>query len=343
MMSNDCILRLRAACALWLAAAGVLLSSCATPTPAGPEKIKVGIVPYVSFSPFFIAKEEGFFAEQNLDLEFVTFETGTMGLPALEQGQVDAVGEVPVAGLFNAVNQTGNIKIISERGYLPADSCDYFALLASTDWLAANPTPTADAIRGKRLSVDVNSFQAYATDRFLQSVGLSLDDVDIQYLPSPNLIEGAKTGSIDFITTAEPWVTRLVDTGKMAVLTGYQKVIPDGQLGIITIGRRLAADNPELGKRFLTAYLKGVRQYNLGKTDRNVEIIARYTKLDPDLLRRICWPSMRNDGKIDTQPIMDFQNWAVARGQLEKVAAPEAFWDPQFLDAALKTLGSGTP
>jgi NitT/TauT family transport system substrate-binding protein len=334
---------LRLASILLLTAAGLQFSACQTAAPAGPDKVMVGIVPYVSFAPFFIAKEEGYFAEQNLALEFVTFETGSKGLPALEQGQVDVVGEVPVAGLFNAINQTGNIKIIAERGYLPADSCDYFALLASKDWLAENPNPTADAIRGKRLSVDLNSFQAYATDQFLNSVGLSLDDVDVQYLPSPSLLEAAKNGSIDFITTAEPWVTRLVDTGSMAVLTGYQKVIPDEQLGIITIGRRLAVENPDLGKRFMTAYLKGVRQYNLGKTDRNVEIIAQYTKLEQDLLRRICWPSMRNDGKIDFQPVMDFQNWAMARGQLDAVAAPEAFWDPQFLDAALKTLGTGTP
>ena len=46
----------------------------------------------------------------------------------------------------------------------------------------------------------------------------------------------------------------------------------------------------------MIAYLKGVRQYNQGKTDRNVEIIAKYTEMTPEEVKGSCWMSMRSDG-----------------------------------------------
>jgi len=319
---------------------GLLSAGCAANvTPAALQKTKVGIVSYITFSPFFIAKEEGFFSEQNLDVELVPFENSTLIMPVLEQGQLDAAGDVPVAGLFNAINQTGNIKIVADRGSLSAGGCDYFALLASTDWMAQNPTPTAENVRGKRIALDINSVQGYLTDKFLATLGLTLADMDAQYIPPPSMIEAAKNGSVDFIVTAEPWVTRLTDIKHMAVLTGFQKVVPGSQAGFLNLGRRFSKDEPELGERFVTAYLKGVRQYMEGKTDRNIEIVAQYTKLPAELLKRICWPEMRLDGAINLETIMDYQDWAVAQGQLEKVAPLDALWDPRFVDFANKKLG----
>jgi NitT/TauT family transport system substrate-binding protein len=332
----------RAAALFLLAAGGLALAACGkgTSTPPPVVDLKVGIVSYTSFAPLFIAKEEGYFSEQNLNVEFEMFENSTLIMPALEQGQLDAAGDAPVAGLFNAINQTGNIKIVADRGFADANGCNYMAILANADWAAAHPTPTAEDLRGVRVSVDQNTFQAYVVETFLGTVGLSLADVKAQYIPPPNLIEAAKNGSVDFISTAEPWVTRLLDTGKMVVYTSYQAVVPNMQSGFLNYGKRLAKDNPEIGNRFMIAYLKAVRQFNQGKTDRNVAIMAQYTKLAPDLLRRVCWPTMRGDGQVDLTTLMDYQNWAVGKGQLAKAAAEDLIWDPQFINNANKVLGA---
>ncbi|MFN2298890.1 MAG: hypothetical protein ACK2UB_08570, partial [Anaerolineales bacterium] len=66
---------------------------------------------------------------------------------------------------------------------------------------------------------------------------------------------------------------------------------------------------------------------------------AEYTKLDPELLRRICWPAMRDDGAVDLETIMDYQEWAVANGQLSEVAGEDAVWDSRFVNFANKQLG----
>jgi NitT/TauT family transport system substrate-binding protein len=321
-----------------LALSGLGLSACAS-TPAAVVDVKVGIVSYITFSPFFIAKEEGYFTDQNLNVELELSENSTVIMPALEQGQLDAAGDAPIAGLFNAINQTGNIKIVADRGYLDPAACDYIALLATPEWVKDNPTPTADSFRGKRFAVDMNTFQAFMLEKVLATVGLTLQDVETQYIPPPNLIEAAKNGSVDFISTAEPWVTRITDTKAMALWKGYQHFVPNMQSGFLNFGKKFTQDNPELGDRFMVAYLKGVRQFNQGKTERNIEIISKYTKLPSELLQRICWPAMRNDGAVDMTTIMEYQEFAVRMGQLDKVAPEDAVWESRFVDFANKKIG----
>ena len=69
----------------------------------------------------------------------------------------------------------------------------------------------------------------------------------------------------------------------------------------------------------------GWREYNQGKTDRNLDILAEYTKLDRELLKEACWAKMRNDGRINVESILDFQTWAVKKGFLEKEVTGEQY------------------
>ena len=118
------------------------------------------------------------------------------------------------------------------------------------------------------------------------------------------------------------------------ILQTAEELLPDAQAAVMLYGPKLLDENPEVGERFMTAYLQGVRQYNEGATDRNVEILAKNIQLEPDLLREMCWLPIRADGSINLDSTLDFEQWAVARGYLDETVAPEAFWDGRFIEAA---------
>jgi NitT/TauT family transport system substrate-binding protein len=312
---------------------------------SAPVKLKVGLNPYTSYSPLFIAQEEGFFTEQGLEVEFVPFTTGSdaSSIPLLEQRQLDAVGQGPVAGLFNAIAVSNDIKIIVDRGYLAEGGCTYIAMLAKPDWIAANSTLTLDGIKGLRASIDPKNFSAYMFEKVLSPAGIKLTDLVTGDIPPANLMAAVETGAVDFISTGEPWITRLTDTKKMAIWLEYQHIAPDMQYGFMIFGPSLLVDRPEIGKKFITAYVKAIRQYNLGKTDRNIEIIAKYTKLEPDLLKRTCLPTMRPSGRVSVDSLLAYQEWAHQKGLIEKTVTAEQLWDPQFVEYANQQLGSATP
>jgi hypothetical protein len=84
----------------------------------------------------------------------------------------------------------------------------------------------------------------------------------------------------------------------------------------------------------MRAYLRGVARYSEGKTERNVAIISRYTKLPPEIVRRACWPRIAADGAIDPAGVTPFLAWARNAGYMEKDVPLEAWWNPSFLQAA---------
>jgi len=72
----------------------LLLGACTSPrveqTQPAPVTLKVVILPYLSEAPLFIA-EEGYFAEQALDIEFVELKRSAEAVPALAQGDLDVI------------------------------------------------------------------------------------------------------------------------------------------------------------------------------------------------------------------------------------------------------------
>jgi ABC-type nitrate/sulfonate/bicarbonate transport system substrate-binding protein len=308
-------------------------------TSAAPIPVRVAVLNFTSYGPFFIAQEEGFFAEEGLAVEFVKFDSGAQMIPSLEQGQIDAAATGPSIGFFNAIARNGDMKIVADKGNLDPAGCTYMALLAAPDWVSANPNPGADALRGRKISIDTSNFEAFMFEtKVLAPLGLTLKDLTAESIPSPSLLDAAQNHSVDFVSIGDPWIVRLTDTGNMAVWKPYQELAPNMQFGILVYGKNFLVEKPDVGVKLMTAYLKAVRRYNEGKTDRNIEIMAQYTKLDPELLKRACWPPMQNDGSVNLTTVLDFQTWAVGKGLLEQGSTADAMWDPQFVDAANKAL-----
>jgi ABC-type nitrate/sulfonate/bicarbonate transport system substrate-binding protein len=110
-----------------------------------------------------------------------------------------------------------------------------------------------------------------------------------------------------------------------------ESVAPGHQNALLVYGKRLLHDDPDLGHRFMRAYLRGVRRFNEGKTGRNVAILSRYTKLPPDTIRRACWIAIANDGQIDPNAVQPFLDWALAEHYLDAPIAVTRWWNPAFV------------
>jgi NitT/TauT family transport system substrate-binding protein len=176
-------------------------------------------------------------------------------------------------------------------------------------------------------------------DSLLARGGNSLDEQEMFDLPAPNLADALEAGSLDLAHASEPWLSRLLATGNIELLAGAKDVLPDGQFAVILFGPALIDGDRDIGVRFLEGYLKALRQYNEGKTDRNVEIIAKNTDLDPEFIRTLCWPTIPIDGQINTKSIVDFQKWALGRGLIDREGAVNEFVDEEFLKQAREALG----
>jgi NitT/TauT family transport system substrate-binding protein len=138
---------------------------------------------------------------------------------------------------------------------------------------------------------------------------------------------------------SEPTLSRTLRSHEVRMVAPVHEIQPGQQAGVILFGRRLLKDDPDLGHRFMRAYLRAVRQYNQGKTDRNVEIISRGTKLPPQVIREACWEPIRPDGHVAPEGLTAFLDWSLQHGYLEKPVEPALWWNPSYVDAANRALG----
>ena len=306
------------------------------------QNLKVLFIPYLSNMPLSIADEEGFFKEQGLKIEFVRLARSAEAIPALSQGDIDVLAGTTSFSLYNAIVRGAKIKIVADKGYIAPTGCTELAIMARKNWAETSKPVSAVQLKGRRIAINPVSSAAFIAEKALQPFGLTLDDLQIVDLPDPAKLEAFAANQIDLAYANEPWVTRLSRAGHAVTWKPASQIVPDFQNAFITYGPSLLEQNPDTGKRFMIAYRKGVMKYNEGKTDRNLDIIAKHTGLARELLMQACWPAFRPSGHINVQSLLEFQNWGKKKGFLEMTATEEQFWDPRFIDHANKVLSGAS-
>jgi len=321
-------------------AAGALAAGTASPSRTA---LKVLYGRYLTFAPLAIAAAEGYFRDQGLDVELVHLTGANEVTPALFRGEVDVGAGMLKPAEFNAIARGAALRLVADKGHYEVGTCVSAALVVRPGFLETRNYDSPWHLKRTRFSAAPLSYAEYVLDTFLAPKGLGLDDVKRVRLPEAAAAAALADGSLDVQHMAEPFLTRAVRSGRAVVWKPVVEIVPGAQLATIVYGPTLLGKNRDAGLRFLVAYLQGVRQYNRGKTARNVEIVSKETGLDADLVREACWESIRGDGRINVESVLEYQRWAVRRGLLDGVVPPEKFWDGSFLDAANKILGPPAP
>jgi NitT/TauT family transport system substrate-binding protein len=315
--------------------AGLCIAEAQQSSP--PVTLKLVLYPFLSNAPFFIAEEAGYFAEQGLRIEYVRIKED-VAIQALSRGRVDIWGGLISTGALNAMQRGANIRFVADKGHIAPETCPPFGLVARKALVEAGQLNKAAQLKSRNVAWLRASFEEYFLEKVLKEDGLTLGDVQKLAIPPPADLGAMAKGNLDLTVTNEPWLTRLVQAGSGVLWLPAQKVIPEFQFGLMLYGPNLLEKTPEAGQRFMAAYLKGVRQYNQGKTARNLEILAKHTGLKKELISKVCWAQVRHDGHIHVQSINEFQDWATKKGYLDRPVATDRFMETRYVEYANKIL-----
>lgn len=315
----------------------LLLTSCSKATNSIElTTVRINSSQYMSYAPIFIADAEGYFAEFGIQLEMVPFEGTYQAVPLVISGDLDVYAGAVNAGLINTLYSEENIRVVADRGGVDADmECTFQGIVVRKDlYESGDVTGPADLEGRNVVAISPTGPTAYMFSKYLGQAGLTMNDVVEIDLPSSAYIDAMANGSIDAISTLELHISRLLEAGDTVVLAGAEDILGTFQTSVLAFGKNLLVDNPDLGVRFMAAYLKGVAQFNEGKTDRNLEILAEATGEDIDALKNACWMAIKEDGVPEFEYIVPFMNWAISQGLIEHAITEDQFWNPDFLEQA---------
>lgn len=300
-------------------------------------KLKVAYLPYISYSPIFIALEEGYFREQGLEIELVTFRGSGLSIPALASGNLDVSADSTGANLFAAVARGLKIKIVADKGHLDG-RCNYGAIMVRKKLYESGEVRSIEQLKGRKVALQPIPVWGYVYEKILNEGNLTLEDIEIVRMPGTSKADAFETGAIDAASVGEPLITQLETLRYAVILASYRQVAPNYQIGSIIFGVNLIDKDQELGKKFMIAYLKGIRQFNKGKTERNIEILQKQTGLDPDIIRKICLPSFHSDGRVNTESIIAVQDWVYDKGFIDSKVPMNQLIDMSFAEYANRVL-----
>jgi NitT/TauT family transport system substrate-binding protein len=319
-------------------------SVLAAPGPAAagqatPASVTVGSLPVSAGAALFVAIERGYLAEQNVTVNLENFTSGAEVLTSTAAGQLNLGTAASVgSGALNALSRGLDVRIIA------TSSAEYTARPSGTVVLRKidGRALTVPELRGRKVAVNsVGVASEYILDAGLRSGGLTVDDVDLQQIPFPDMVAALTNGSIDAAMMAEPFITRLVQSG---VGEAMNNILHDHfQTTVTFVNTRWAAQNPDVARRYTVALVRAFRdlQGDAWARDDIAQIMAKYTRLDAELLKATNSPYFDPDGRVNTDSIMEQQRFYMARGQLtyREPLDIRNYVDESFLDSALLQLG----
>ncbi len=315
--------------------------AAAAATSEEPITVTVLVLPFLEFAPIFIAEEEGYFAEQGIEIEHFKMDASLRATPLLFQGQLDVIGTVSFASLLNGISKGGIGKIVAGVTRIgPPSQCSVDTICAKKSWIEEGGFKNLKPNQQVSVSVSMGGSIQYYAEKAFEKAGIPEENLVYKELPPPIRIEALQNGSIAVAQLSEPLATRALRTGDVVPWMTASDATPNLQLSVLVYGPRLLTENVGVGEKFMTAYLKAVRQYNQGKTERNIDIITRFTGLDLALVQDACWPLIRDDGAINVESVLDFQEWAMQKKLLDTIVPTEQFWDDRFIKNANDILDS---
>lgn len=300
------------------------------------ETVRISASPTLTAACEVIGKKEGYFKDEGIDLELVRMDVNT-ALIAMASGSLDVIVTPIRSGPFNMIARGTAFKIVADGGHSEPGPCSPDAFAAGPD-LADRVARTG--LRGKRIALIKGGIMEFLTDRLLAEHHLRPADVEFVEFPPGDVMvsQNRKLDAIRYYN--EPSLSVQVNKGMLKVIETTEQVAPGQQVYVVGFGNRFLNEDRDLGRRFMRAWLRSVRRYNEGKTERNVSILSAYTNLPPEVIRRACWRVIASDGEIRPEAARPLIDWARKRGYLEADMPPSRWWDPSFIDAANRDLAT---
>ena len=302
-------------------------------------KVKVAYLSIISNGPLFIAKEEGYFARQGINIEFEKFQSAAAALPALINSDIAVSGGQVSPGLVNAIIQGAHVRIVADKGRASSGACDSNGLVVRRELFESGAVTKASDLKGRKIMA--SSDQSYGISRILDMGNLTPDDVEIVNMDFAAGVVALSNGAIDAGYLTEPYITQANNSRSAVMFIPAQAYSPDWPAPLY-YGPAFLDRDPELGRRFMIAYLQGVRQYNQGKTERNLEILQNYTRIDRDLLQQSCWMPVAQDGDLPRKSVRDYMEWMYANKKITQNLEDDQLFDMSFITYANGVLTNTT-
>ena len=328
-----------------LTAAALVVAAGIADVAAAADKLSVGALRFTSHSGGFIALENGHFKKEGLDVEFRFFQAAAPTAVALAGGDIDFAIAGVTGGYMNLAAK-GAIKAVGGVLHEHKD-VDGMAIMASMKAYKAGFTKP-EQLKGKSLAMtQTGSTFHYQGAILAEKFGYSIKDIAVRPLHKVGAMIGAfKSGQVDAMLMV-PHIAKPLDRAGAGKIIGWLRDYrPDYQITVLLSSTRNIEEKPELVKKFLRAYSKGMADFNRvmlnqakdpAATEAMVKQIHKYVYTSRPYAKAA--PSIKagamylNPGaSLDLKSIEHQLKWHQSQGFVPKTVTMEQIVDTGFVE-----------
>jgi len=333
----------------------VLLGTLAGPAmisrrAVAAEPVSVGMVNTISDAGFFVAQAKGHFNAVGIEVTFQSFTSGSNMIAPLASGELDVGSGAVSAGHYNASERRIPVKFVADKAR-NAPELSFQSIVVRRALIESGRFNSFADLKGLKFAIPAPASvgEQSILNEALKLGGLTWNDCERAFLGINEQVAAFRNGALDASITSEPLISIMDRQGLVARFATVGSFYPNQQAAVVCYGAQFAGRRADVGRRFMQAYLRGVRDYNDAlhngriagaNADEIVEDIARYSVTkDRDLIKSVIPAALHPDGEMNIDGLAKDLAFIKTLGLVRSAVSVADVVDMSFAKAAVAELG----
>jgi NitT/TauT family transport system substrate-binding protein len=308
-----------------------------------PVTVEISSVRSVPDGVVLIAQQRGYFDAEGIRLNIVPFGLTSQALSSLGTNQIDVVIGGVNAALYNQIARGVDVRVVADGGST-APGYDWQGIAVRQDLLDSGRYKAPPDLKGLKVNeVSTGGVSHYYVDLLLQQHSLAPTDMEIVQLPYPDALAAFTTRGVDASALIEPYLSRAETVGAKVVLRSLD-ISRDVPGAAVLMSPGFIANRP-VSVRFLTAWLRGVRDYLRAFADppQRAQLIQFLQANEIDLDARTQVPAYDPNGLPPVEPFDAHLAYMIKTGVVTSPVTIQQVLDTSLIREAAQKLGPFQP
>lgn len=292
-----------------LVACGDNKEQSVTPTPEISEapkatELSFGVMSSIDVVPLIIAKEQGYFEEEGVDVDLQIFSAAKDRDAALQAGELDGVlcDEVAIS-----IYQNSDINM-----QITGTTNGSWTLVATPE----SGIETLEDLKGKSMAISENTMIDYLSDYLAISSGLTVDEIEKIAIPAmPARLEALQNNQVNAAILPTPFNDTAIANGGKEITKIYNE---DIMISVTAFLQEVIDENPEAIQGFYKAYNKAIDYINNTDIAEFEDVIISAANYSDDMRGNIVLPKYLYNYLPAEENVQNVLDWAKDKGLLTK-------------------------
>lgn len=232
------------------------------------DTIKIGVIPVADFATVYVAIDQGYFADEGLQVETQTMQNAAANAPSVINGQLQ-FGTSAITPVIAAASKGLPIKVTSNQADVavsPED--DVSGLFVNPDSGITRPRD----LEGKTVAVNgLGAVVHVAAAAAVKQDGGDPSKVTFVAMAFADMPGAVQSGNVDAASVVEPFVGLSRANGLERIANPFQTLSPGASMAVLFTAGPFAQENPEV----------------VAKMQRAMRRASLAAQKDPELVRKV--------------------------------------------------------